>query len=571
MINTNNSKIGSPFPFRIFCQKVIPLAFDESMSYLELLYSLLHYLKETVIPAVNNNADAVTELQNLYNELKSYVDNYFENLDVQEEINNKLDEMATDGTLDNIINNEIFTELNNKIDLANSQIETLINSYGDIFTNPLNKFVMVGDSIAEGYGWWGGNPNNKNNQNDGLMALLRNDYPNTQFTNLSVSGSTIANIVGHPNLQTQIQQIPNNTTHCFIMTSINDVTITINDHNNYIGYPKDKVLSVNYINNDYTTTCNAFESNIQELLQKNNNMKIYFIIEPTIDNDNYYLYNMCFSFLKFICDKYGVNVVDFRQMFRKYYEPYSSQFFYDKVHINQSGYNFIYPYFRNHIRYDINDNFAELPPCLISNVNFNFENNIDDVNGKMYDIAEEISEKAPLWQQNFETLLLNINDLGATNNKSALLKFTFNFVWCKLDIMSIMETKRYNYSFYIFTNKKYGGENDNNTTIIKPNYNYQSFSSDITTDMNITDISQLKWVGLYKIDWNKLEQITNLHTDLKSSNNGWAFCEVLSYDTYYMVQRWTSLMLKNYIYMAYITISNNNVVVEWKKIPLQND
>lgn len=103
MIDTNNSKIGNPFPFRVFCQKVIPLAFDESLSYLELLYSLLHYIKEVVIPAVNNNADAVTELQNLYNELKSYVDNYFENLDVQEEINNKLDEMAESGQLADII------------------------------------------------------------------------------------------------------------------------------------------------------------------------------------------------------------------------------------------------------------------------------------------------------------------------------------------------------------------------------------------------------------------------------------------------------------------------------------
>lgn len=115
MIDTNNSKIGNPFPFKVFCQKVIPLAFDESMSYLELLYSLLYYLKETVIPAVNNNADAVTELQNLYNELKSYVNNYFDNLDIQEEINAKLDEMVLDGTLERIINQEIFAELNAKI------------------------------------------------------------------------------------------------------------------------------------------------------------------------------------------------------------------------------------------------------------------------------------------------------------------------------------------------------------------------------------------------------------------------------------------------------------------------
>ena len=125
MIDTNNSKIGNPFPFRVFCQKVIPLAFDESMSYLELLYSLLHYLKETVIPAVNNNADAVTELQNLYNELKSYVDNYFENLDVQEEINNKLDEMAESGQLTDIIAQYLHLAgvlaFNTKNDLKNAE------------------------------------------------------------------------------------------------------------------------------------------------------------------------------------------------------------------------------------------------------------------------------------------------------------------------------------------------------------------------------------------------------------------------------------------------------------------
>ena len=111
MIDVNNSKIGNPFPFRVFCQKVIPLAFDESMSYLELLYSLLHYIKETVIPAVNNNAEAVEELQNLYNELKSYVDNYFENLDVQEEINNKLDDMAESGELAEIIEQFLHNDL----------------------------------------------------------------------------------------------------------------------------------------------------------------------------------------------------------------------------------------------------------------------------------------------------------------------------------------------------------------------------------------------------------------------------------------------------------------------------
>lgn len=90
-------------PFVVFCQKTIPLAFDESMSYMEALYALKAYLEEQIIPTVNTNAQAVDDLTNLYNELHDYVEHYFDNLDVQEEINHKLDEMAEDGTLADII------------------------------------------------------------------------------------------------------------------------------------------------------------------------------------------------------------------------------------------------------------------------------------------------------------------------------------------------------------------------------------------------------------------------------------------------------------------------------------
>lgn len=110
----NNRNISTFSPFITFCQHVIPLAYDESMSYYETLCALRDYLVNTVIPAVNNNADAVTELQNKYteftnnineivNNLEDYMDNYFNNLDVQTEINNKLDEMAEDGQLQDII------------------------------------------------------------------------------------------------------------------------------------------------------------------------------------------------------------------------------------------------------------------------------------------------------------------------------------------------------------------------------------------------------------------------------------------------------------------------------------
>ena len=85
-------------PFRFWCQKVLPLVYDDSLSYYELLCKVVDYLNK-VIEDVNTLADDVEEFERLFIELRDYVNNYFANLDVQQEINHKLDEMAEDGTL----------------------------------------------------------------------------------------------------------------------------------------------------------------------------------------------------------------------------------------------------------------------------------------------------------------------------------------------------------------------------------------------------------------------------------------------------------------------------------------
>ncbi len=92
-------------PFPKFCCSIgyIPTSYKISMTYEEQLLWLCDFLENTVIPTVNQNGQAVEELQNLYVELKQYVDDYFSNLDIQTEINNKLDEMAEAGTLTELI------------------------------------------------------------------------------------------------------------------------------------------------------------------------------------------------------------------------------------------------------------------------------------------------------------------------------------------------------------------------------------------------------------------------------------------------------------------------------------
>lgn len=56
-----------------------------------------------IIEKTNLTGEQVEQLTTAFNELKEYIDNYFENLDVQEEINTKLDEMAESGELAEII------------------------------------------------------------------------------------------------------------------------------------------------------------------------------------------------------------------------------------------------------------------------------------------------------------------------------------------------------------------------------------------------------------------------------------------------------------------------------------
>mgnify|MGYP002624472687 FL=1 len=51
----------------------------------------------------------VTDLETAFNSLKDFVENYFNNLDVQEEINNKLDEMKDDGSLEVLLQSVIDT------------------------------------------------------------------------------------------------------------------------------------------------------------------------------------------------------------------------------------------------------------------------------------------------------------------------------------------------------------------------------------------------------------------------------------------------------------------------------
>ena len=75
------------------------------------LTRLFNELSEETQTTVEEYIAKFDVLSGKFIELKDFVEDYFDNLDVQEEINNKLDEMAEDGTLADIIANFILKEL----------------------------------------------------------------------------------------------------------------------------------------------------------------------------------------------------------------------------------------------------------------------------------------------------------------------------------------------------------------------------------------------------------------------------------------------------------------------------
>ena len=81
-----------PFKRLIMTLGELPTSYLESMTYAELLMWFCNFLQEKVLPTINNNADALQD-----------VITYLENIDLQDEVNNKLDEMAESGQLQEII------------------------------------------------------------------------------------------------------------------------------------------------------------------------------------------------------------------------------------------------------------------------------------------------------------------------------------------------------------------------------------------------------------------------------------------------------------------------------------
>ena len=82
--------------FFYWVHKALPLVYDDSLSYMELLSKVLKYLNDTII-RTNENSKAIGQLAEI-------VSTYLGSPEFTAELERILDEMAEDGTLDSIVN-----------------------------------------------------------------------------------------------------------------------------------------------------------------------------------------------------------------------------------------------------------------------------------------------------------------------------------------------------------------------------------------------------------------------------------------------------------------------------------
>ena len=254
---------------RYLTQKVLPTVYDDSLSYYELLAKICENL------GLLSNNDVI--ISNEFKELYNYVDNYFKNLNVQDEINNKLDEMLTEGQL----NVNLYNFWHNK------------------------KVVVYGDSLSTlDTNYW-----DKLKEIDSTIQITNRAIGGTCFSNSSYSN------------QTEENKTNSGTTRIGIAQDLSNFDIIV----------------LAYGTNDWTTCCplnidngktnndilGNFQNTIKNIFTKAPNAKIVWVMpmfQVIQHQQNAYHINRNFqgyslldyiNYIGMLCNQYGVNVIDF--------------------------------------------------------------------------------------------------------------------------------------------------------------------------------------------------------------------------------------------------------------------
>ena len=138
-------------PFRFWCQQILPLTYDDSLSYYELLCKVVDALNKSMEDIELLSAD-VDNMFTAFNELQDYINHYFDDLDVQTAINNKLDAMAAAGYFSDLFNTLFRSDImETAADVAGDWIAAnLIQEPGYVIDTSLLVSGAAADAKATG-------------------------------------------------------------------------------------------------------------------------------------------------------------------------------------------------------------------------------------------------------------------------------------------------------------------------------------------------------------------------------------------------------------------------------------
>ena len=173
---TNENEIKKLTPFKLCILQNFPFIeedFDAITNY-QLLCKVVEYLNN-VIKNENDLNEQMTSLYNSFVEFQNYVTNYLDNLNIQNEVNNKLDEMASDGTLENLINDKLhltktyatYTEMINDSNNFTNGLKIKILGYHELNDGGQSEYYVNDTIIADNY---------QIELENGLYLNLNNNY-----------------------------------------------------------------------------------------------------------------------------------------------------------------------------------------------------------------------------------------------------------------------------------------------------------------------------------------------------------------------------------------------------------
>lgn len=273
-------------PFRFWCHKVLPLVYDDSLSYYELLCKL--------VKRVNETTKGIGEVADKLVELKEYVDHYFDSQEIQELIDAKLDEMVKDGTFEAIIGDTV-------LGITNSMT----------YYNGPTRILLVGDSSLENW--------------KGTSALLEDYMHDALVVNRAFGGGRWRHFDGDETERTVWGQVNNYTpisteapNVVIVLCGSNDLILAANQESStqrigdFLGAPDPWSEAV--VTGEQATTFGGMRSALRLIRTKWPKAQVYGITraDHRVIDDNLWNY---FKFYEVqIFQKFGIPVIDFNSI-----------------------------------------------------------------------------------------------------------------------------------------------------------------------------------------------------------------------------------------------------------------